>query len=353
MNWSAWNKLDIYLEEQWFPFDVALNSNGKIEVFYISTASAGYALYSFEEISPNSKSWSKSYLLADRIKYQSKLRRLINNRNELVVFVISDSDFLMEKRRPFGGSWSTWKYVVNASIISFDVGNNKGGDMQVFMIIQYNTGKRQRPMFEYKREHIDPEYGNWWHNVDLNDNTFIVMQDVIVAQRQDGSLEAFLQGRERGAFTDHAWQIVPDSNEWSGWQVAASNAVLRSVIKNKNDILVLFVTDNLKIKYRKMNLPDENATWIHLTGPLSSNIFPILRQDGRLEVYVTDDSKILYSSETSQNSDIWTEWNNLSAAGLPDGVFVRPLIKGITIDLYHKLHLFITDKGQLYHSYEL
>jgi hypothetical protein len=200
----------------------------------------------------------------------------------------------------------------------------------------------------------------WSHPAAAADRLSNDVDNIVVANNQDGRLEVFMRGHNDGHLY-HKWQTAPNTNNWSHPVGAAdrlSNDVSWfAVAQNQDGRLEVFMRGhNDGHLYHKWQAP--GGGWSHPVGAadrLSLNVgqFAVAQnQDGRLEVFMrgTNDGHLYHKWQTAPNINNWAPSGEAAADRLSNDVSWVEV--GRNRDGRLEVFMRGTNDGHLYHKWQ-
>jgi glucose/arabinose dehydrogenase len=245
--WSGWGGLSGSIKGN--P-TVALNSDGRLEVFVVGPDNA---LYHKWQTAAGSNTWSGWSSLQGGIKSNTDPAVVRNSDGRLEVFVVGSNNQLYHKWQSSAGSstWTLWQSL--------------GGTL---------------------RDGSSPA----------------------VIANSDGRLEVFVIGTNNALF--HKWQTSAGSSTWSAYESLGGGIKSNTdpaIARNSDGRLEVFVIDTHNSLFHKWQTSAGSNTWSQwssLGGGIAPNSSPALARnsDGRLEVFVIGtDNELYHKWQTTSN----------------------------------------------------
>jgi aldose sugar dehydrogenase len=285
---------------------VARNSDGRLEVFVVSTDNQ---LWHRWQTSPGSSTWSAWSSLGGTIAGSPAVT--INSDGRLEVFVVgANGNALYHKWQTSPGSSTSWSSYVSlgGTITGIPaVTRNSDGRLEVFVV-----GANGNAL--YHKWQTAPGSSTWsaWDSLGGT-----IVSNPAIGRNSDGRLEVFVVSTDNQLW--HRWQTSTGSSTWSAWSslggtIAGSPAV---TINSDGRIEVFVVGANGNALYHKWQTsPGSSTSWsnyVSLGGTITGNPEVTRNSDGRLEVFVVgaNGNALYHRWQTAPGSSTWSAWESL------------------------------------------
>jgi len=291
--------------------DVAVNSDGRLEVFGIGN---NQALYHIWQTAPHAGPWSSWSSLSGILTGEPMV--IDNSDGRLEVFARGTDDTLYHiyQTVPHAGPWSSWSSLGGAVTSDPAVACNTDGRLEVFARSSDNA--------LWHIWQTAPHAGPWSGWASLGG---AITSDPAVAVNSDGRLEVFVRGTDNALY--HIWQTAPHAGPWSAWQsLGGSITSDPAVFVNSDGRLEVFArgTDNaLYHIYQTAPHAGPWSSWTSLGGTLTGDPAVVDNSDGRLEVFVRGAGNALYHIwQTAPHAGPWSAWQSLGGSITSDPVAI-------------------------------
>lgn len=221
-----------------------------------------------------------------------------------------------------GGAFDQWRPMSGAGISSPNVGVNRDGRVQMFVL-----GSDNRVWY---RTQTVPGGAHTWTNWGVLPDirppcnpgcqSFSAVSKPTVARNDDGRLEVYARGTDNQMYI--AWQTAPDADAswvwaWQPTGLAASN--YPSVAPDAEGRLQVFVRSQTnELRFRRQlsaNTSGLLQSPVNLAGNATTPPHAIRRADGRLEVFVRGaDNQLHRNWQLAPGDAAWSGWQALGGS---------------------------------------
>jgi len=167
----------------------------------------------------------------------------------------------------------------------------------------------------------------------------------VVAQNQDGRLEAFARGA--GGSMVHTWQATP-GGAWVDWDDLGGSFTADPAVASNADgrIEVLARGDDGALWHASQTTPNGGwSGWESLGGDVVGRAAATANEDGRIDVFVRGGDKALWHIGQTAPNGGWSDWESLSGSLTDDPTVVR--------NTDGRLEVFARgDDGALWHGWQ-
>jgi predicted Zn-dependent protease len=347
---SSWTSLSGGLMNSTDPTVIA-NDDERLQVFVVAINNQ---LYYKTQTSPGSSTWSSSWTsLGGGIRGDTSSAVAMNSNGRLQVFVIGTNNQLYYKAQATAGS-STWSssWTSLGGGIKADtspvVTRNSDGRLAVF-VVGGNNG-----LF-YKTQ-TSPDSSTWTAYQALGGGIKDSTGPVVV-MNSDGRLAVFVVGSNNQLY--FKTQTSPNSDSWSSAWTSLGGGIKAdtspAVARNSDGRLQVFVVGtNNQLYYKTQSSPNSDTwspAWTSMGGGLrdSNNPVIIANSDGRLQAFIGGtNNQLYYKTQTTAGSSVWSSsWTSLgggikadtspAAVRNSDGR-LQVFVVGTNNQLYYKWH---------------
>ncbi len=354
---------------EFYNFSVEQNIDGRLEAFLLGKNGV---LGHCWQLAPG-KDWSEwlSQGQPPNNTFPAFPRAKRNADGRLEVF-ISGSDYTpwhIWQLAPGKNDWSSWSSLgqpVGIDLLTIDVGQNLDGRLEVFSAGSKDQASSTVPvdLALWHRWQLAPN-GGWseWASLGTAPNAIYFFSHV-ARNNADGRLEVFVSGPDYRPW--HTWQLAPGKNDWSTWsslgQPSGVNMGIPVVVSNVDGRLEVFDVGSDGALWHTWQLVPNGAwsEWAFLgSTPLvpGGPTEPVVgtNKDGRLEIFVTDASAVLWHSLQLTPKGSWSEWASLGKPSdlQPDpdtGVIPTPVI---VENADGRLEVFLPGQTTCWHIWQL
>lgn len=316
---------------------VALNSDGRMQVFYRSEADS--SLHYMTQSANGSESWSTPTGLGGVITSNPVAIANADGRLDVIARGADNMIWHRTQTSPGSSTWSEWAQIYPGTSVTSELSVVRGADgrLQVFYRGSNNA--------LYYATQSAANSSTWSPPASLGGGITSEPSAVVNA---DGRIEVFVRGTDNGMH--HNWQTAAGSNaSWSGWEAMGGGLVSPPVaLRGGDGIVRVYVrgTDN-GIWFASQVSPGSSAwnSYANLGGPVIDTPAAALNSDGRLEVFSRwwGDHSLRHRWQLSPNGS-WSAWSSQGGILTSSPVALR--------DNSGRLHVFVrgTDNAVYYTS---
>jgi Galactose oxidase-like, Early set domain/Glyoxal oxidase N-terminus len=306
---------------------VAVNSDGRMQVFYRSAADS--SLHYITQAAQGSESWSAPAGLGGVITSNPVAIANADGRIDVIGRGSDNMIWHRTQNSPGSSTWSEWAQIYPGTNVTSELSVVRGADgrLQVF----YRGGDNAL----YYATQSAANSSTWSPPASLGG---VITSEPSAAVNADGRIEVFVRGTDNGLHRN--WQTVAGNNaSWSGWSAMGGGLLSPPVaLRGGDGILRVYVrgSDN-GIWFASQASPGSSAwnPYDNLGGPMVDTPAAAVNSDGRLEVFARwwGDYSLRHRWQLSPNGS-WSAWSSQggiltsSPSALRDGsgrlhIFVR------------------------------
>ena len=316
--WSTYSSLNGEIRSN-SDLALAMNNDGRLQVFMIGTDNA---LYYKTQTGADSSSWTSSWTsLGGTIRADTSPAVAMNNDGRLQVFMIGTDNALYYKTQTAAGSstWSSaWTSLGGTIRANTDpvVIANSDGRLQVFVVGTNNQ--------LYYRSQTAADSSSWTSSWTSLGGAIRADTSPAVARNNDGRLQVFMIGTDNALY--YKTQTAAGSSTWSSAWTSLGGPLRANtdpvVIANSDGRLQVFVVGtNNQLYYRSQTAADSSSwtsSWTSLGGAIRADTSPAVARnnDGRLQVFmIGTDNALYYKTQTAAGSSTWSSaWTSLGGS---------------------------------------